>query len=162
MKQTANKIFTQFKQSWRHYILQSLLATLAIFATLLFLNINERPIIIASIGATTFIVFAMPKNVTAQAKNVIGGHLAGFFSGSLFSLISSSCVFDFALLCALAVGFSLFIMVSLNIEHPPAAGTALAIAVGGFSMDALIAVTSSAVILALARELLDPALRDLI
>ena len=48
-------------------MLQSILATLSVFIVLYFLSL-QHAVIIASIGATAFIVFAMPDNITAQAK----------------------------------------------------------------------------------------------
>jgi len=38
---------------------------------------------------------------------------------------------------SLAVGFSIFIMVALNIEHPPASATALGIVMNDFSLKAV-------------------------
>ena len=47
----------------------------------------EHVVIIASIGATAFIVFLMPGNVTASPRRVIGGHVIGLISGYLVTLI---------------------------------------------------------------------------
>lgn len=43
-----------------HYILQSLLATFSLFLVLLILQL-ATPVIVAALGATAFVVFAMPK-----------------------------------------------------------------------------------------------------
>ena len=43
----------------KHYILQSIYASISIF--ILTLILNDNPVLIASIGSTAFIVFAMPK-----------------------------------------------------------------------------------------------------
>ena len=100
MKKSIKKIDREFRQYWKRYVMQSLLATLSVFIVLYFLNL-QHAVIIASIGATAFIVFAMPDSVTAQARNVIGGQLVGLFCGFLFSLIPQpasfliSCVFLF-------------------------------------------------------------------
>ena len=45
----------EFASHWKSYVLQSLLATLAIFVAL-FVFTMQHPVIIASIGATAFIV----------------------------------------------------------------------------------------------------------
>ena len=73
MKKSIKKIDKEFRQHWKNYALQSILATVAIFIVLYLLSL-EHVVIIASIGATTFIIFAMPDNITAQSRNVIGGH----------------------------------------------------------------------------------------
>jgi CBS-domain-containing membrane protein len=70
-------------------ILQSFLATLSVFTVLYFLSM-QNVVIIASIGATAFIVFTMPDNITAQPRNVIGGQLVGLFFGFVFSLFPQS------------------------------------------------------------------------
>ncbi|MGB2877910.1 MAG: HPP family protein, partial [Dehalococcoidales bacterium] len=73
-----------FSRLWLNYIYQSLLATIVIFIILLLLNL-EHVVVIASIGATAFIVFTMPRNVTAAPRRVIGGHIVGFICGSAFA-----------------------------------------------------------------------------
>ncbi|MHC4126196.1 MAG: HPP family protein [Planctomycetota bacterium] len=67
---------SKFKKLWKYYILQSLLATIVLFILVLVLG-RYKLVTISAMGATTFIVFAMPKAVTAKTRNVIGGHLVG-------------------------------------------------------------------------------------
>ncbi len=146
---------------WKHYIFQSLLATLAIFIVLLFLSV-EHAVIIASIGATTFIVFAMPKSITARPRNVIGGHLVGLLSGSLCSLVPHPSLLHSITIYSLAVGLSIFLMVATDTEHPPASGTALGVAIGGFSPRVAIAVITSTVALSLIHHFFRSSLKDLV
>ena len=135
MLKAINDIAEECKKSWKQYIFQSFLAAGVVFVVLLALRL-DRPLITISIGATVFIVFAMPKNVTAMPKNVIGGHTAGIIVGFLFALIPHSSFLSSVFIYSLAVGFSIFIMVALNIEHPPASATALGIVMNGFSLKA--------------------------
>ena len=65
MKRSITKMVEEFRTFWKNYVFQSLLATLIIFIVLLSLNIRDDAAIIASIGATTFIVFATPRAVPA-------------------------------------------------------------------------------------------------
>ena len=67
MKRSVLKMIEEFRLYWRHYVLHSLFATVAIFIVLYFLSL-QNAVIIASIGATAFIVFAMPDYVTAQPR----------------------------------------------------------------------------------------------
>ena len=100
------KIDSQFSSLWRTYALQSVYASIAVFFITLVLGM-EHAVVIASIGATSFIVFAMPNNVSGQPKRIIGGHLLGFFVGSCFAVFP---LMDFllfgALWHALAVGIA--------------------------------------------------------
>lgn len=121
----------------------------------------QHAVIIASLGATSFIVFAMPDYITAQPRNVIGGHIVGLFCGFLFSLIPHPSLLSSILVYSLAVGASIFIMVVTNTEHPPASGTALGVAMTGITLDVLIAVVVSIVILSVIHRLCKPYLRDL-
>lgn len=154
------KIDREFRLYWKHYVLQSLLATASVFIVLYFLS-WQHAVIIASIGATTFIVFAMPDYITAQSRNVIGGHIVGLFCGFVFSLIPHSALWLSALVYSLAVGTSIFIMVVTDTEHPPASGTALGVVMTGISLQVLIVVVMSIIILSVIHRLLKPYLKDL-
>jgi CBS-domain-containing membrane protein len=160
MRTTRDK-FDEVRQHWRNYVFQSLLATFAIFLVLLVLSLQEAPVVVASIGATAFIVFAMPNSITAQPRNVIGGHLVGMMSGALFAPLAHPLALKSMVMFPLAVGLSVFVMVVTDTEHPPASGTALGVAMTGLSLDVAIAVTTSAVVLSLIHHFLGPHLRDL-
>jgi CBS-domain-containing membrane protein len=160
MKRSVRKMIDEFRLHWKNYVLQSLFATFAIFIVLYFLTI-QNAVIIASIGATAFIVFAMPKALTANARNVIGGHIVGLFWGFVFSLIPHPTMITSLFCYSLAVGLSIFTMVVTDTEHPPASGTALGVAITGMSPHLLIVVVLSIVLLSLIHHVFKPYLRDL-
>jgi CBS-domain-containing membrane protein len=155
-----SRIRREFKKLWKNYLYQSFLATIVVFIVLLLLNM-EHVVVIASIGATAFIIFTMPRNITAAPRRVIGGHLIGLFSGSLCALIPHPSIFPSIIVYALAVGTSIFLMVALDAEHPPAGGTALGVAITGFSVNAMIAVLTSSIVLSLAHRFCKKYLREL-
>ncbi len=160
VKRRWMRIRGEFPRLWGHYLYQSLMATVVIFIVLLLLTL-ENAVVIASIGATAFIVFTMPRNTTAKPRRVIGGHLIGLASGSLCALIpQSSSLINIGVL-ALAVGVSICLMVALDFEHPPASGTALGVAITGFSPGVMIAVITSSLILSLAHHFSKKFLKDL-
>ena len=78
------KIDSKFSAYWKDYVRQSSYAAITVFFITIFLS--DNPVVIASIGATSFIVFAMPNNVSAEPKRIIGGHLVGFFVGVCFAV----------------------------------------------------------------------------
>lgn len=156
MKKSFKKIDREFRQHWKNYVLQSILATIAVLMVLYFLSL-QHAVIIASIGATAFIIFAMPDNVTAQPRNVIGGHLVGLFFGFLFSLFPQYSI----IMYSLAVGASIFTMVVIDTEHPPAAGTALGVAITGITWEVFVAIIISIILLSLIHVLFRPYIRDL-
>jgi CBS-domain-containing membrane protein len=160
MKKSGRKKAPQFKLFWKHYVLQSLFATLAVFIVFLFLSL-QHAVIIASLGSTVFIVFAMPNSVAANPRNVVGGHLVGLAAGSLCSWIPHSSFLPSTVVYAFAVGLSIFLMVVSDTEHPPASGTALGVVTTGFSLNVTIAVISSAIVLSLIHVSLKSRLKDL-
>ena len=146
MRKTIKEIAEEFKKSWKQYVFQSLLAAIVIFVVFLGLKL-EHPLITVSIGATAFIIFAMPRNITANPRNVIGGHAAGVIVGCLLLLISHNTFLSSIFIYSFAVGVSIFMMVTLNIEHPPASATALGIVMNGFSLKAGVIFFMSIVVL---------------
>ena len=154
------RIRREFPRLWKNYLYQSFLATIIVFVVLVLLTV-ENAVVIASIGATAFIVFTMPRNITAKPRRVIGGHLIGLFSGSLCALIPHSSPLTYIIILSLAVGISICLMVALDVEHPPASGTALGVAITGFSPDVMIAVITSSLVLSLAHHFSKRFLKDL-
>ena len=164
-------IDNSFKGTFKNYITQSLLATVALAIILYFVKVLTHAAIVASLGASTFIVFAMPHWVTAQPRRLIGGHVVGILSGTFcyYAFLTGPvgrlvANWEFATLSvyALAVGLSLFLMALTNTEHPPAAGTALGIVIQPWSYQIVIFVVVSVISLAIIKRLLRRYLRDLI
>ena len=160
MTRSITGMFEEFRRYWKNYVFQCLLATFVIFIVLLVLSLKNA-VIVASIGATAFIIFAMPGMATAKPRNVIGGHMTGVIIGSICCLIPHSTVFYAALSYSIAVGLAIFIMVVMDTEHPPAAATALGFAISGFSLKTAIAFVSSIVVLSLVHYFFRRHLKDL-
>ncbi len=155
--ESETTIKNKFKKLWKYYLLQSLLATAALFILILILG-KDKMLVISSIGATSFIVFAMPNTVSAKTRNVIGGHLVGLASGAIFYFATLPYFFEYSL----AVGIAILLMVALDVEHPPAAGTALAVVINEVSLDAFVTIMISAVVLSQCRYYLRHYLKDLV
>jgi len=161
MRRSIYRMIKEFRMFWKNYLFQSLFATIGVFIVILCLRLQEA-VIISSIGSTVFVVFAMPKSIVANPRNIIGGHLIGILCGALFTLIPHSSFLSSAAVYSLAVGASIFIMVVTDIEHPPASATALGVALTGFSPKVAITVLVSTVILALIHCCFKRYLKDLV
>lgn len=146
-----------YETSWSNYLLQTLLSVAVLFILVLLLK-KERIVVISAMGATTFIVFATPKTQSAQSRNVIGGHLVGLAAGTLFFFIELPYLVSYPL----AVGLAIFLMLALNLEHAPAAGTALAVVIHEVSAEVFVTIMVSALVLSQARYYLRKYLIDLI
>jgi CBS-domain-containing membrane protein len=151
----------EFRRFWKYYIFQSAMATLFVFVLLLIFQL-QNVIITASVGATAFIIFAMPNNMVARTRNVVGGHMIGFFSGCFCALISQSNSFLILVLYAFAVGLSMLLMVIFDMEHPPACATALGAAISGFSWPLFIALLTASLLFSMIHRLCRGIFHDLV
>jgi CBS-domain-containing membrane protein len=159
-----------FVQKPRNYVMQSLLAMAAMMVILSFVEVLTEAAIVAALGASTFIVFAMPRSITARPRRLIGGHAVGIICGLIcyYSFLTGplgefsgehQLMLWFAY--ALSVAISLFFMTVTNTEHPPAASTALGIVAYGCSWQTVLFVLLFAVGLSIVRRLLSSRLIDL-
>jgi len=147
----------KFRRLWKYYIFQSLLAGLAIFIIVLTIG-QDKVVIIASMAASAFICFATPTSASAQTRNVIGGHLVGLICGALFAVTVLPYYVEFPL----AVSLAIFLMVALDVEHPPAAGTALAVTINEVTLPVAGIIIISAIVLTQCRYYMRNLLKDLI
>ena len=150
----------RFRARWKPYVLQSAVAGVTSFLILLFLSV-EHAVVIAAMGASAFIVFSRPFDLTARARNLIGGHMIGFTVGSLCALIPHEGTMVGLAVYSLAVGLSVFFMVLLYMQHPPAAATALGMAMRGPSEQAFAAILTITIVLSVVHLVLKSRLRNL-
>jgi len=150
-------LFGKFRKLWKYYLLQSFLAASVLFVIIMVLG-REKMVAISTMGATAMIVFAMPKSISAQSRNVIGGHLVGLGSGTLLYFFG----LPYFICYPLAVGVAIFLMIALDVEHAPAAGTTLAVLVNNLSADVFLTILVGALVLSQFRYYLRRHLKDLL
>lgn len=150
----------RFRKLWKAYVAQSAIAGLTTFMILFILN-AENAIVLSALGASAFIVFGRPFDLTARPRNVTGGHLIGFAVGSVFGLLPHTSTMMAIGWYALSVALSIFLMVVFYMQHPPAAATALGVAMRGSSEETFIAIITITLVLAVAHYILKPHLRNL-
>ncbi len=161
MKKYFKKIIREFRVHAKNYVLQCLLATITVFIVLYILTL-ENVIIVASMGSTAFVVFALPKSVSAHPRGVIGGNIVGLFCGSVSSLIAVPYELLTLLIYAIAVGLSIFIMVVFDTEHPPASGLALGVAISGYSLKITVTVITFSLLLSAVHVIFKDRIRNLV
>ena len=91
------------------------------------LNAQATAMIIASMGASAVLLFAVPHSALAQPWNVVGGHL-------ISALIGVSCarfIPELLVAAAVSVGCAIAAMHYLRCIHPPGGATALSAVIGG-------------------------------
>lgn len=97
------------------------------FVSNVILDAPAAAMIVASMGASAVLLFAVPHSALAQPWNVVGGHL-------ISALIGVSCarfIPDMLLAAALSVGCAITAMHYLRCIHPPGGATALSAVIGG-------------------------------
>jgi len=154
---------------WR-YIFQCCLSGVAILLVLLFLDIFCHAAIIATLGATTFIVFTMPRSYPSRPRPLIGGYLVGIVMGIIFHYISNSSMMlgllgslkiSYIVFSALGVGTAIFLMTITDTEHPPAAGIPMGLIFNNWDYTTILFIFSAVILLFIAKSLLNPILVDL-
>lgn len=158
-----NIIDDKFLKCKGKYLFQTVLSTSCILAVLSTMNFMAEGAIVSSFGATAFIVFSLPKSPASSVKKVLGGYITGVVSGYLFHKMAL--VFtesNLIIFIGLAVGFSFFVMVILDMEHPPAAGMALGLVMDGFNLKVVFTVISGVIMLLLLKAMLKKFMINLI
>jgi CBS-domain-containing membrane protein len=156
------------------YLLQTLLASAGVLATLLILHAITQAVIAAALGASTFIAFTLPHKDASHPRHLVGGYvcgtLAGLASWRLMTagggdLLAGAGVAQLpvATFGALAVGLAMLAMVSTDTEHPPAAGLALGYVLSpDWDWMTVLTVMVGIVTLALIKHALKRTLKDLL
>ena len=156
---------------WGHYVAQTAIATAFVFALLVILRELGQFVIVAALGSSAFVVFAMPHKENSRARYVVGGHVFCFLVGTGLRLLLHNWLFGYLGLnpdmqniaaCSLAVGAAIFVMVVTDTEHPPAAGTAVGTAISDFSPEVAVSVILGAIMLSLGKIMLRRWLKDLL
>ncbi len=91
--------------------------------------------LIASFGSSMVVLFGYPESPFAQPKNIFFGHLLTSVVGIIFLYLVPLPIY---IIIPLAVGFGIFLMILLNVPHPPAGGNPIIVIMGGVSLDYLI------------------------
>ena len=93
-----------------------------------FLDAAALPWVVASMGASAVLLFAVPLGPLSQPWPFIGGHLiSGFIGITVVQLLPDSVI----LASALAVGIAISVMYITRCLHPPGGATALTVVMGG-------------------------------
>ena len=153
----------------KRYLVQCGLATAVVLVLLLVMDTVTQTVLIAALGASTFIAFAVPRSLQSSPRHLIGGYLVGTLVGSLISVLQTmvdwASVMDphagLIIFGALSIGLAMFLMVITSTEHPPAAALALGIVINEWDLLTLIVVMAGAVVLSIVKQLILPLLMDL-
>ena len=89
-------------------------------------DIADLPIIVAPLGASAVLIFAVPSSPLAQPWPVVGGNILSTLIGvATFKLIP-----DIRIAAGVAVGMAILVMSLLRCLHPPGGAAALTAVIG--------------------------------
>ncbi len=91
------------------------------------LGLRDASMLIASMGASAVLLFAVPRGQLSQPWPVLGGHVASAFIGVTCALV----IPQRELAAACAVGIAIGAMHQFRFVHPPGGATALTAVIGG-------------------------------
>ena len=91
--------------------------------------------LIASFGSTMVLLYGYPESPLTHPKNIFFGHLVSSLAGLFFLYFIPLPLY---LIIPLAVGLAVFLMIMLNITHPPAGGNPIIVIMGSVSLDYII------------------------
>ena len=88
----------------------------------------------ASFGSSMVLLYGYPESPFAQPKNIFFGHLITALTGVIFVNFIQLPIF---MIIPIAVGFGIFLMIILDVVHPPAGGNPIMVIIGSASFDYL-------------------------
>jgi len=88
----------------------------------------------ASFGSSMVLLYGFPESPFAQPKNIFFGHLVTALVGVIFVNFIQLPIF---IIIPVAVGFGIFLMIILDVAHPPAGGNPIMVIIGSASFDYL-------------------------
>lgn len=88
---------------------------------------SDLPLLIAPMGASAVLLFAVPTSPLAQPWSIIGGNTVA----AMIGVTCARYIGDPMLAAALAVGLAIAVMMALRCLHPPSGAVALTAVLGG-------------------------------
>lgn len=158
------------KENVNRYFLQCGLASVVVVILLLVLDAVTQTVLIAALGASTFVAFAVPRSLNSDPRHMIGGYLVGIGAGCLMGLSHGAIDFSNPAIAhaflivfgAIATGLAMLVMVLTKTEHPPAAALALGLVLNEWNFLTLVVVLAGVVALSICKRLVLPMLMDLL
>jgi len=145
------------RDNLNRYLLQCTLASVVVLILLLLLDTVTQTVLIAALGASTFIAFAVPRSLQSDPRYMIGGYLVGILVGSSIGTLNASITYSdivtahvaMIVFGALATGLAMFVMVITKTEHPPAAALALGLVLNEWDFLTLVVVIAGVIVLSI-------------
>ena len=158
------------RENFKRYALQCGLAGVVVLVLLLILDAVTQTVLIAALGASAFIAFALPRSLHSGPRHMIGGYAIGLVAGCVMATLEAAMNVQgvaashavMVIFGAMAISLAMFTMVVTRTEHPPAAALALGLVLNEWDLLTLAVVMAGITALSLIKRLILPMLLDLI
>jgi CBS-domain-containing membrane protein len=160
----------KFKVHPLRYLFQCALATACIIVILVALDLITQTAIIATLGASTFIIFVRPHSYASRTRVLLGGYVIGIGIGIGMGLLANLSVMEavffthkvqFIFFCAAAVGIAIPAMALTNTEHPPAAAMALGLVLNEWNVVIVLFIICCVLLLGVVKKGFSPVMINL-
>lgn len=159
----------KFIVNWRRYVFQCLFVVATMGLVLMLLDSVYQTVLIAALGASSVVAFSAPSMRASRPRCMVGGYVVGVVVGCGLSLlvhVTDSMIFldehsTQILLGALAVGLTMFVMVTTDTEHPPGAALALGFVLNEWDFMTIVVVLAGISVISALKEAARSKLIDL-
>ena len=160
----------KFSRNRRRYVYQCCAVGMTMVVVLLLLDMVYQAVLIAALASSSMVAFSAPNMRASRPRCLIGGYLVGVLVGCGASLLVVYAAdlnyldehYIRLLAGALATGLAMFVMVTTDTEHPPAAALALGFVLNEWSLMTVFAVMSGVTLIVLIKEVFRARLVDLL
>jgi hypothetical protein len=161
-------IDARFVHRPRIYLVQSLLAGLALVGILIAEDALTNGAVVAAVASSVAIVFFVPHSVASKPFRLVGGHVSAIAAAlctvGVMMLLPDAVASNQLVIHTLqgaSLALVILFMTVTNTEHAPAAGTALGLATS-VPINSVVFILTSAVIISIVRIVLYRRLHNLI
>ena len=160
----------KFARNQRRYVYQCCAVGVTMIVVLLLLDMVYQAVLIAALASSSMVAFSAPNMRASRPRCLIGGYLVGVLIGCGASLLVAYAAdltfidehYIRLLAGALATGLAMFVMVTTDTEHPPAAALALGFVLNEWSLVTVFAVMSGVTLIVVIKEVFRGRLVDLL
>ncbi len=159
----------KFAGNRARYVSQCAFVSVAMLLVLLVLDAFYQTVLIAALGASSFVAFAAPTMRISRPRCLIGGYTVGVMVGCSISTLAVLAGGWLALndhtarivLGSVAVGLAMFLMVTTDTEHPPGAAVSLGFVLNDWEPMTVVIVMAGILSISVIKELVRDRLIDL-
>jgi len=160
----------KYARNPRRYVYQCCAVGITMVFVLLLLDMVYQAVLIAALASSSMVAFSAPNMRASRPRCLVGGYLVGVLIGCGISVLVGYLVdlnvldahYVRLLAGAVATALAMFVMVTTDTEHPPAAALALGFVLNEWDLMTVFAVLSGVTLIVVIKEVFRGRLVDLL